>query len=188
MRQLILSSIRPSFRSFALLAEWQVTDMATQAFSLVSMALYDTLGPDSAKYVCNHSQLAVIFCSIAHLPGMLGLLPDCSSVKAVVCMDALVEGSGERELALRWGKQAGVWVGDWNESESEVSPLSSPRRKGRADECTSRSHSVRKMGRENPSPPILPRIDTIATLSCNTSFLPFSMTWNLEADLLPTSF
>lgn len=31
--------------------EWQVVDLACQAYGLVSVALYETLGPDAAKYM-----------------------------------------------------------------------------------------------------------------------------------------
>lgn len=31
--------------------EWQVVDLATQAYGLVGVSLYETLGPDVAKYM-----------------------------------------------------------------------------------------------------------------------------------------
>lgn len=32
--------------------EWQVVDLACQAYGLVSVSLYETLGPDVAQYMC----------------------------------------------------------------------------------------------------------------------------------------
>jgi long-chain acyl-CoA synthetase len=32
--------------------EWQVVDLACHAYGLVSVSLYETLGPDVAKYMC----------------------------------------------------------------------------------------------------------------------------------------
>ena len=98
-----------------------MTDMACSAFSLIPVALYDTLGPQATEYVANHATLPVIFTSLAHLPSLLKLIPKIPTVKAIVCYENL-EGS-EGEMARSWAKESGVWIADWNEREWREVPL-----------------------------------------------------------------
>ncbi|MBA0606140.1 hypothetical protein Godav_018651 [Gossypium davidsonii] len=42
--------------------EWLIVDHACSAYSLVSVPLYDTLGPDAVKYIVNHADVKAIFC------------------------------------------------------------------------------------------------------------------------------
>lgn len=64
--------------------EWVLVDAALHAFSMTSVPLYDTLGPDAVKYIANHAELAGIACSLDVLGRVLEVLPDCPSVKVVV--------------------------------------------------------------------------------------------------------
>ncbi|KAE8679943.1 Long chain acyl-CoA synthetase 7, peroxisomal [Hibiscus syriacus] len=41
--------------------EWLIVDHACSAYSLVSVPLYDTLGPDAVKYISNHADVEAIF-------------------------------------------------------------------------------------------------------------------------------
>ena len=52
---------------------------------MTSVPLYDTLGPDAVTYICNHAELSVVACSIDVLDTLLKALPDCPTVKFVVC-------------------------------------------------------------------------------------------------------
>eukprot|EP00878_Enallax_costatus_P000737 GHUV01000851.1.p1 GENE.GHUV01000851.1~~GHUV01000851.1.p1 ORF type:complete len:760 (+),score=146.74 GHUV01000851.1:92-2281(+) len=64
--------------------EWVLLDAAAHAYSMVSVPLYDTLGPDAVEYICNHAELAAVGCSAAVLPTLLSCLPRCPSVKLLV--------------------------------------------------------------------------------------------------------
>ena len=44
-------------------ADWMLVDGACYAYSLVTVPLYDTLGPDVVRYVCCHAELAAVACS-----------------------------------------------------------------------------------------------------------------------------
>ena len=61
-----------------------LVDAACCAYSLVSVPLYDTLGPDAVQYICNHAELAGIACSAAVLPTLLQCLHACPTVSLVV--------------------------------------------------------------------------------------------------------
>lgn len=65
--------------------EWCLLDAACHAYSLVTVPLYDTLGPDSVEFICNHAELAAVCCSVECLPTLAKCLDKCPTVKLVVC-------------------------------------------------------------------------------------------------------
>ena len=54
------------------------------AYSMTSVPLYDTLGPDAVTYISGHAELSVIACSIDVLDTLIKCLPECPTVKLVV--------------------------------------------------------------------------------------------------------
>lgn len=64
--------------------EWVLLDAAAHAYSMTSVPLYDTLGPDAVEYICNHGELSVVGCSAAVLPTLLSCLGRCPTVKLLV--------------------------------------------------------------------------------------------------------
>uniref|UniRef100_A0A061RWH7 Long-chain acyl-CoA synthetase n=1 Tax=Tetraselmis sp. GSL018 TaxID=582737 RepID=A0A061RWH7_9CHLO len=68
--------------------EWVLMDAACHAYSMVSVPLYDTLGPEAVRYICGHAELAAVACSFAVLPVMLQCLPQCPSVRLLVVYGA----------------------------------------------------------------------------------------------------
>ncbi len=65
-------------------AEWVLVDSALHAYSLVSVPLYDTLGPDAVEYITNHAELAAVACSAAVAPNIVSVLHKCPTVKVLV--------------------------------------------------------------------------------------------------------
>lgn len=101
--------------------EWQLVDLATQAYSLVSVALYETLGPDVVEYVINHSPLCVVFATRNHVPTLLKLatLGKIPTLRVVVVIDIVDENQGtpidagqgsheEKRVLTAWAISAGV--------------------------------------------------------------------------------
>ncbi|WWC88193.1 uncharacterized protein L201_003098 [Kwoniella dendrophila CBS 6074] len=86
--------------------EWQVVDLACQAYGLVGVSLYETLGPDVAQYITNHCPLSIIFASSNHLPSLLKIAPKCSSLKVIVSMDTL--SRSEHNLLSQWASSLGI--------------------------------------------------------------------------------
>mmetsp|Transcript_4030 Transcript_4030/g.6617 ORF Transcript_4030/g.6617 Transcript_4030/m.6617 type:complete len:687 (-) Transcript_4030:388-2448(-) len=64
--------------------EWVLVDSALHAYSLTSVPLYDTLGPDVVEYVCNHAELSAVACSAAVAPIMVAVLPKCPTVRVLI--------------------------------------------------------------------------------------------------------
>jgi len=73
--------------------EWVLVDAAAHAYSMTSVPLYDTLGPDAVEYICNHAELAMVACSTAVLPTMLQCIARCPTLKLLV-----VWGPGSNRL------------------------------------------------------------------------------------------
>lgn len=68
--------------------EWVLLDAAAHAYSMTTVPLYDTLGPDAVEYICNHAELTVVGCSAAVLPTLAACLPRCPSVRLLVAWGA----------------------------------------------------------------------------------------------------
>jgi long-chain acyl-CoA synthetase len=64
-------------------AEWMLADAGAHAYGLTTVPLYDTLGPDTVRYIANHAELAAIACAAEVLARVLEVLPDCPSVRVV---------------------------------------------------------------------------------------------------------
>ncbi len=54
------------------------------SYSIVTVPLYDTLGPDAVRYISNHAELRAVACSVALLPILLQNLQACPSISLVV--------------------------------------------------------------------------------------------------------
>ena len=65
-------------------ADWMLVDGACYAYSLVTVPLYDTLGPDAVRFVCSHAELTAVACSAECLETLLPCLADTPTVRLVV--------------------------------------------------------------------------------------------------------
>ncbi|KAL7132145.1 hypothetical protein ABFS83_12G052200 [Erythranthe nasuta] len=64
--------------------EWVIVDHACSAYSLISVPLYDTLGPESVKYIVNHVSAQAIVCDSETLDTLLSFLSETPSVHLIV--------------------------------------------------------------------------------------------------------
>ncbi|EOY05625.1 Long-chain acyl-CoA synthetase 6 [Theobroma cacao] len=69
--------------------EWLIVDHSCSAYSLVSVPLYDTLGPDAVKYIVNHADVKAIFCVPQTLSSLLSFLSEIPSVQLVVVVGGM---------------------------------------------------------------------------------------------------
>ncbi|KAI9362051.1 hypothetical protein DFJ73DRAFT_813160 [Zopfochytrium polystomum] len=67
--------------------EWMITDLGAHLFSCVTVALYDTLGPDASQFIINHSDTPVVVASIDKVPILISLAEKCPKMKAIISMD-----------------------------------------------------------------------------------------------------
>jgi long-chain acyl-CoA synthetase len=62
--------------------------------SLFTVSIYDTLGPNTTKFIINHAELTCVVTSLVHAPTLLKLKPQCPTLKFIICIDDLA-GDGE---------------------------------------------------------------------------------------------
>lgn len=71
--------------------EWCITEQACFASGLVTVPLYDTLGEKAIVYICDQTEMEIIFTSKDKLKLLIGILPSIKTVKRIVCFDFLTE-------------------------------------------------------------------------------------------------
>lgn len=105
------------------LPEWVLVDSALHAYSMVSVPLYDTLGPDAVEYICNHAELAAVACSAAVLPVLLQCVARCPSVK---CLVGAGRGGHSRASECVGPTFCGAWCCWWRGMQWEASDCLAP--------------------------------------------------------------
>lgn len=68
--------------------------------SMVSIALYDTLGEDSSLYIMNHGEIVALVCAAENIDKVIHFAPQSQFLKLVVCMDKIEEKYKESIAAL----------------------------------------------------------------------------------------
>lgn len=85
--------------------EWAIADMACVNYSLTNTALYDTLGPETSKYILELTESPVIVCSKDKFASLIALKKqypqELRNVIALVSMDAFVPGDDALVSAAR---------------------------------------------------------------------------------------
>ncbi|KAF8905973.1 hypothetical protein CPB84DRAFT_1813952 [Gymnopilus junonius] len=85
--------------------EWQIVDLALQAYQKVSVSLYDTLGRDSVGEI-EHAHLSIVFATSDHIPTLLKVASKVPMLKAIVCMDTI--SSDASKLLREWTGTQGL--------------------------------------------------------------------------------
>lgn len=99
--------------------EWAVCDLACAAYSLYTVALYDTLGPDTVEYVINHADLETVVCSGDHIADLLKLKHKLPNLKTIISMDSIDEVArpgvaSKSDIVKAWAAEKGVNLVDFN--------------------------------------------------------------------------
>ncbi|KAG0266241.1 hypothetical protein BG011_002938 [Mortierella polycephala] len=106
--------------------EWFTAEMSCNYYNLVSVPLYDTLGPDAIEYVINHAEIPITVCSANHIPTLLQAAAKYPGLKAIVCMDTLSEsgavpvpgGLNAVHVLRTWAAEKGIKLFYFDEIES----------------------------------------------------------------------
>lgn len=104
--------------------EWCMTEQACFASGLVTVPLYDTLGTESIAYICDQTEMEIIFTSKDKLKLLTAMLQDIKHVKRIVCFDVLndVEAGKHSEAVKKAGVEI-VYFGDLlNSSDAPFEP------------------------------------------------------------------
>ncbi|KAI8600989.1 hypothetical protein EDD21DRAFT_375648 [Dissophora ornata] len=104
--------------------EWFISEMSCNYFNLVSVALYETLGPDAVEYVINHAETPIVVASGNHVASLLENADKLPGLKVIISMDPLhdpapVPGATSSAKILRaWAAGKGIRVYDFSEVEA----------------------------------------------------------------------
>ncbi|KAJ3376743.1 Long chain acyl-CoA synthetase 7 peroxisomal [Entophlyctis sp. JEL0112] len=123
--------------------EYAIADYGGHRFSLTLVALYDTLGPETSEFILNHSEIPILLVTMDKLAILVGIVPKCPKLKAIVIMDGNIAKSNELSAYLTLAKQTfhayGVKLFLFSEIE--------------------------EIGKNNVISPRLPKPDDVATIS-----------------------
>eukprot|EP00742_Colponemidia_sp_Colp-10_P000272 GILJ01000306.1.p1 GENE.GILJ01000306.1~~GILJ01000306.1.p1 ORF type:complete len:692 (-),score=129.63 GILJ01000306.1:157-2187(-) len=86
--------------------EWAILEIACNMQSIISVPLYDTLGPDAVQFIVNQAELETVCCSADKASLVVGCKSNCPTLKYVV----QYEKAGEAEKAA--AQAAGVTLLD----------------------------------------------------------------------------
>ncbi|KAJ2083784.1 medium-chain fatty acid-CoA ligase faa2 [Coemansia sp. RSA 988] len=132
--------------------EWMLAEFAAFRSRRYSVGICDSVSVGSAEFIINHSDIAVVACSLDKIPRMLDRLDETPGLKVIISMDRL---DCSRKNAFTQAFNADV-----------VKQL-----KTRAESLGLQMldmDEVRKLGRTAPTEPSLPLPDDICTV-CYTS-------------------
>ena len=73
--------------------EWMVTTLANMKNSVVTVAFYDTLGPQAVEFVIRQTQLTSISCAGQYVAGLIKLKKDgkADSLKNIISFEPVTE-------------------------------------------------------------------------------------------------
>jgi long-chain acyl-CoA synthetase len=123
--------------------EWVITDAAIQSYSLITVALYDTFGPNALEFILNHAEISVTFCSGDRIPNLLKIAHKCPKLKYIISFEELGGDESAISGVLRgWASNCGIRIVSWGE--------------------------LMKLGRDNLVPHRPPKVDDVCAI-CYTS-------------------
>ncbi|CAG8563810.1 8706_t:CDS:10 [Funneliformis caledonium] len=104
--------------------EWFITDQANCAYNLITVALYDTLGPDTVEYVINHAEISIAVVGVNRIPGLIQLTSKIPNLKVIISMDELdddlpipIGGTTSGKVLKAWAEDKGLTLLSFSEVE-----------------------------------------------------------------------
>ena len=79
--------------------EWVIAEHACYVQSLVTVPLYDTLGPDAIEYIVNFTETGIIVCTFDKVKKLLDMAAKIPVVKQIVLMDGEIGTFAEQASA-----------------------------------------------------------------------------------------
>ncbi|KAI1304873.1 hypothetical protein EDD11_005046 [Mortierella claussenii] len=105
--------------------EWFISEMSCNFFNLISVPLYDTLGPDAIEYVCNHAEIRIVVCSANHVLTLLKNADKLPKLKAIISMASPHEGTATApgstdalSITRSWATEKDIKFYDFDEMEA----------------------------------------------------------------------
>ncbi|EDO45461.1 predicted protein [Nematostella vectensis] len=80
--------------------EWVLTDLACQMFSMVSVPIYDTHGPDACLFIINHADVETIVCNHTKVPFILKNIKRIPHLKCIIQIGELVKEEERKDAKV----------------------------------------------------------------------------------------
>lgn len=71
--------------------EWVITDIACMYDSVVTVPLYDTLGPNIIDFISGQAQFQTMFCALDKVEYLVEHKDEVKTIKSIVCFDEVPE-------------------------------------------------------------------------------------------------
>mmetsp|Transcript_16392 Transcript_16392/g.30871 ORF Transcript_16392/g.30871 Transcript_16392/m.30871 type:complete len:680 (-) Transcript_16392:164-2203(-) len=95
--------------------EWVVAEQGCFTQSVVTVPMYDTLGPDSVAYVIKQCELKTVICSAEVMQNVVDCKSSCPSLECIIIMEPMteamrgqVQAAGLRGIGMDEVEQAGA--------------------------------------------------------------------------------
>ncbi|KAF9148752.1 hypothetical protein BG015_009496 [Linnemannia schmuckeri] len=108
-------------------AEWTIASTSTLLYNIVSVGLYDSLGPEAVTYGINHSEIPVVVCSADHIASLLKDSSKMPGLKIIISMDSLKPPTDFKTASISslagpilrtFAADKGIQLYDWDEVEA----------------------------------------------------------------------
>ncbi|KAG5421415.1 hypothetical protein I9W82_000505 [Candida metapsilosis] len=120
--------------------EWLIADLTSIAYSMTSTALYDTLGPDTSKYILALTECPVVLCSKDKIETLVKLKEqNPEELSNLICLVSMDDLTTEDASLKNYCHDHKISLFDYNQ--------------------------VEKLGENNPLAPIPPKPDTSFTIT-----------------------
>ena len=103
--------------------EWVTAENACNQQGWVSVAIYDTFGPDAVQHIVNHSEISVLVGEPACLRKLAPLLDGCPGLKTVVQTTAAPDDADFSQALAAKGVQCLSWSGVLEAGDAPEPPL-----------------------------------------------------------------
>jgi long-chain acyl-CoA synthetase len=128
--------------------EWIITQEACNAYSLILVPLYDSLGEDAVKFILHHAEVQITVCSQEKLLCLLKFAPQCPLLKCIVVVPSRAPAANEEiNYAKAWAAQLGIRLLAWNEALSFGEQQTIPHRPPEPEEIASICYTSGTTGR-----------------------------------------
>ncbi|CAG8471627.1 11251_t:CDS:10 [Paraglomus occultum] len=103
--------------------EWFITDKACAMQNLITVPLYDTLGPETVGYIFNHADIAIVVAAENRIQNILRVSHKSPGLKVIISMDPLSEPSvtnsdvSAGKVLKEWAAEKGILLVDFAEVE-----------------------------------------------------------------------
>jgi len=150
--------------------EWQITDLACMSQSLYSVSIYDTLGPDTTEYIINHASLTTVVTSVSHIPTLLKIAPRCPSLKIIISLDPLengteLPGTSKKDLLNAMAGDVGIQIHYLRDVEAKGAAAPMPYFAPRGDDIVTINYTSGTTG--NPKGVVLNHANAVAAASAS---------------------